>query len=204
MNPGRRKKFVFINLYFIFLIHIITFCQSVFCVLPFKTQQHFLLPLPLAFQARTAEKMSVTNFDGSKNLIGTPELKTNFSLVGTIFSVKIFFTKLKKCISLLNMLWLGSEWGYESRFYVPSSYITWQPQLSSGSKQQGVVRILYLCWEVLTTRESTLMVTGWDLSCTLFSRPGQSQGPLYKHLCHSLINWVTDPLWKYLHGAATP
>ena len=31
-----------------------------------------------------------------------------------------------------------------------------------------VVRILYFCWEVLSTRESTLVVTGWTLSYEYF------------------------------------
>ena len=40
-----------------------------------------------------------------------------------------------------------------------------------------------------------------DLFCSsifviIFSRPGQSQGLLHKHLCHWFINWSTDPLVK--------
>ena len=38
----------------------------------------------------------------------------------------------------------------------------------------------------------------------VFSRPGQSQGLLYKHLHHSLIKWVGHDLLKYLYSAATP
>ena len=34
----------------------------------------------------------------------------------------------------------------------------------------------------------------------IFSRPGRSQGLLYKHLCHSLINSFTDPLVKQGQG----
>ena len=32
----------------------------------------------------------------------------------------------------------------------------------------------------------------------IFSRPGQSQGLLYKHLCNSFINWFGHPLLKAL------
>ena len=30
----------------------------------------------------------------------------------------------------------------------------------------------------------------------MFSRPGRIQGLLYKHLCHSLILWLSDPFVK--------
>ena len=32
----------------------------------------------------------------------------------------------------------------------------------------------------------------------IFSRPGRSQGLLYKHLCNSFINWFSHPLLKAL------
>ena len=42
------------------------------------------------------------------------------------------------------------------------------------------------------------------LPAPFFSRPGQSQGLLYRHLLHYLINSLTHGLWKYLYGADTP
>ena len=48
--------------------------------------EHFtLVHRTLAFQAGTANKFSLTDSNEGKNLIGTPELKTYFSLLGTIF-----------------------------------------------------------------------------------------------------------------------
>ena len=47
----------------------------------------------LAFQAGTAKNLSLTDYNKSKNLIGTPELKTNLSLHGTIFSGSFFKRK---------------------------------------------------------------------------------------------------------------
>ena len=39
---------------------------------------------------------------------------------------------------------------------------------------------------------------------TILSRPGKSQGLLYKHLCYSFIDSFSHGLWKYLYSATTP
>ena len=51
----------------------------------------------IAFRAGTAKHLSLTDFDESKNLIGTPELKTNFSLHKTVFSGNFFEEKIWIC-----------------------------------------------------------------------------------------------------------
>ena len=40
-------------------------------------------------------------------------------------------------------------------------------------------------------------------SNSIFSRPGRSQGLIYKHLCNSLSNSLVDPLWKNLYSTVT-
>ena len=50
-----------------------------------------------------------------------------------------------------------------------------------------------------------LRISEWNISnlrqgklFAVFSRPGQNQGLLYKHCCHSVIHWLSPSLWRYI------
>ena len=79
-------------------LKILLYVQKWFSKVYKHSQGYYNTTLTIAFWVGTAENFSLEDSNESKKLIGTPELKTNFSLPGTIFP-GIFFV-------LINHVWL--------------------------------------------------------------------------------------------------
>ena len=77
------------------------------------------------------------------------------------------------CLAILFILYLLNK--KKGASHGPTVKLCSRPNILLGTTRKIFIKALNLCWT------------------KLFSRPVQSQGLLYKHLCHWLIDWLSHP-----------